>query len=74
MHAQAERKFMKEIDVVNILDTVQKTKLLFETGFTERQKVLAHFQYRNLIQSEDQTESSDDYTKLLKDKKNVEFE
>lgn len=62
MHSEAERKFMKEIDVVNILDTVQKTKLLYETGLNERQKVLAHFQHRNLIQSEDQTESSDDYT------------
>jgi len=29
---QAERKFMKEIDVVNILETVQKTKLLYASG------------------------------------------
>jgi hypothetical protein len=40
---QAERKFMKEIDVVNILETVQKTKLLYASGLKEHQKVLSNF-------------------------------
>ena len=59
---------MKEIDVVNILETVQKTKLLYASGLQEHQKVLSNFQNRNLIQSEDMTVSTDDYTEICSGK------
>lgn len=50
---------MRELDVKNILQSNVKTRFLFSAQLNRQQKVLFKYQKANLIESQDNTESSD---------------
>ena len=62
---QAERKFLRELDVTSILKSQQKLKFLFQQ-LTKPQKQLFYFQRANLVESDDKTETEDDFTAVVK--------
>ena len=61
----AQRKFRRALDAVEIIKAVQQIKLLREVLLNDRQKVLMAFQRSSMVEREDNTESSDDFTKLV---------
>jgi len=64
MH-QSHRKFLKAIDLINMLKTLQSSRILAGTLLTSQQKLMMKFQRENVVESQDITESSDNLEEIF---------
>jgi hypothetical protein len=51
-----KRKFLRELDVVNLLQNVRVSRFLSNQQLSGRQKTLLQFQHSNLVDSESEIE------------------
>lgn len=58
--AQARRKVARHLDVVELLKSGQRQRLLANVMLNSQQNLILKFQRQRLIESQDDTEESDD--------------
>jgi hypothetical protein len=61
---EGEEKLNDELDVVNLLKTMRRVKLLTQTLMTQTQKMVLRFQRRNIIESSSSSGDSDTNNKF----------
>ena len=59
MHDKAERRFIKEIDIVNVYKAINYTKLYRKLFFNKRERLLLKFQKRQALNESSSTDSDD---------------
>jgi hypothetical protein len=57
---KAEEKFMQELDVVRIVKTLRRFKMLSQALLAQRHRLLLRYQRMNLVETEDSSPDSDD--------------
>ena len=74
-YSKAEKKLEKELDVVKLLRSIRKLRLLSKIILTKRGRMLMKFSRTNLIESSNSSSDSDDNKydtmKLLEDKNHL---
>lgn len=64
LYEKGSSKLAKELDVISILKTLRRVKMLTQTLITQRQKMLLRFQRQNLIESSASSGDSEGNHKL----------
>ena len=59
---KAEENFLKELDVVRVVKTLKKYKMLAEAMLSQKHRLLLKFQRQNLIETTSSSSDSDDNT------------
>jgi hypothetical protein len=57
---KAEEKFMNELDVVRIVKTQRKFKMLAQALLSQRHRMILRFQRQNLVETSSSSSDSDD--------------
>ena len=75
LYQRANDKLEKELDIVNLVRSIRKLRLISKILLPARNRLLLRFQKKNLIDSTSSSSDSDDYKydtmKLLDSKKNL---
>ena len=61
---EGEDKLFDELDVITLLKTMRRVKLLSQTLLTQSQKMILRFQRKNVIESSSSSGDSDTYNHL----------